>query len=144
MVQLSGYRNLLKRTFITKPDSVIDLSPLNKIEGDLDIAIREYGIFSKIINNFRIDPKDVPSIYKYNNTLMLGEREDILKQEYDKLSTGLSGCPILDNMQLVVGIYLGKKPNTTFHYMLLSKYIRYRTHYNYDTYSDLPIRFRHK
>lgn len=139
-----GYRNPNQLPFSLNDDNSIDISSLVKPRCDIIVDNRDLSIFTKIRIYFTSRLSEVPNSYKYNNSMMLEQNEPC----DDNLETGhgMSGCPIFDEKNLVVGIYLGSKTEFGIHYMVcakyISKFIRYKTVFPYDIYSDLPLRMQ--
>jgi hypothetical protein len=133
--------------FSINENSQLDISNLKKTKCNFLIRNREFAIFSKINSFFKIEPSLVPYTYKYSNTLMLQkEKKSSSGDNPDEIGKGVSGGPIFNKNNLVVGVYLGCKQQFEIHYILCSKYItkyiRYRSNYEYDTYCDLPLRLK--
>lgn len=146
ILSVIGFRNPDKLHFSLNNENNLDITNLKKVECELEIYNRKLSIFSVFNYYFERDVSQVPTIYKYNNSIML-KRNTPCEDDLD-VGNGMSGCPIFDETNLVVGIYLGSKELFGIHYMLCSKYIakfiKYKTNYVYDIYSDLPLRLKIK
>ncbi len=138
-----GYRNPTKRNCNIIESNKLDISHLTKINCEFGIKNRGFAIFSKLNYIFKLPFEEVPNIYKYNNAMMLNMPSS---EPTIDIGSGMSGCPIIDQNDLVVGIFLGNKERFKLHYMLCSKYItkylRYFTLNDYEFYQDIPLRQR--
>jgi len=141
-LSIVGFRNPNQSSFSVNSDNTINISSLVKPNCNFNIDNRNFSVFTKIRAYFTSRLSKVPSSYKYNNSMMLELNESCVNNL--EIGKGMSGCPIFDERKLVVGIYLGSQTDFDIHYMVCSKYIskfiKYKTTYSYDIYSDLSLR----
>ena len=96
-----------------------NLSLLSKEETSLRIKYRHFAVFSRTPSHYEINPTKIPKDRIFSNCLTL---------RYS-VHAGVSGCPVLDSENRVIGILLGGNQNLQYCNVLCSKYIRKRYKY---------------
>jgi len=92
----------------------VDLSALSTEDISLRIKHRLFSIFSSSEGDYGINPDMVELEKKYNNCMTL----------HLTAQKGVSGGPVLNTRNKVIGIYLGGKQHLHYSNILCSKYIR--------------------
>lgn len=114
-------------------NNTADLSGIRLINTTV-IVSKYYPCISDLERDYTNPVGDVSSSKFFNNCIELNTI----------LSKGESGCPIIDELGLISGVFIASSEFTKTSVMIASKFctkvIKYKTNFQYDTYQDLKYR----